>query len=126
MDKKNGKEGRRLMAAARQYCRMGLNSNKHSFAERLDIIRGYYKTDGEKAKLLMAVCLLLIFLEIEGREEERRILIWISINMGRPSVRKSLAFWLKRYAYLNFLDERTAYRRWNYIVTSFRNISERI
>ena len=126
MDKKRGREGRELIAAARQYCRMGLNSGKRSCAEIFDIIRGYYKTDGEKAKRLMAVCLLLLFLDAAGRAEERRILLWISINMGRPSVKKSLAFWLKRYAYLNFLDERTAYRRWNYIVTAFRHILERM
>ena len=126
MDKKRGREGREIIASTRQYCRMGLNSGKRSCAEIFDIIRGYYKNDGEKAKRLMAVCLLLLFLEVEGRDEERRILLWVSVNMGRPAVRKNLAFWLKRYAYLNFLDERTAYRRWKYIVTAFRHILERM
>ena len=126
MDKTRGKESRELIGAVRRYCRMGLNGKKHTGFERVDIIKGYYKNDQWRAKRLLAVYILLLLLKVEEKEEEYKILLFVSENMGKPNMRKSLTFWIVRYARLNFFDERTVYRRWSYILASYRRIIERM
>ena len=122
MKKERREEIKAMISAVEHYCRLGFARGKYSPIEIGAFLHGYCRGDLDAANRLFAVCLLFLFLRVEGRQEDISLLRHVCGGIGKCGNPQKISYWIKTYARKHYYDERTVYRRWSNILSLYSKL----
>lgn len=117
---KNTSDRLRIINNFKKYSRLGLASKSLDVLDRYERIKGCSRTKRE-ARELIAVYETTRFLELCGKTECLDALYGVYFSLSGRTLRKSeISERVQRFAFDNYCDGRTVYRRLSYAVSVYK------